>query len=359
MVANKKLDSLTGLRFYLAIFVFFYHGITQAHLELGKSALDPKLIEFLQLTFNGSFAVSSFFVLSGFVMWYSYSERHWTFSQFVVNRIARLMPVYLLGILIVLLRWNNLLNEFGVSATQGIQRLLLSILMLQSWGSDWRATQMFNGPGWTLSVEMFFYLTFPILFWVHSKKPKIFFATCVLLTLFTLFGKSFGFHEQIPFCIRFWGFFTLGIVLCAAWKSGIRFSVGTLWVMAFLFLGYQTTRWTNEALVSMLIPVLLIGSLATADSLGRSSPFFASRWIILGGEISYAIYILHAPIQTIVYSLFFRSGIFLLKADSLSLKLVYLMICFLCTLTASYLAWRFIEVPGRKWISSRFARSRT
>lgn len=353
----RKLDSLTGLRFYLAMFVLFYHGIIQAHLGLGVQALPPGLLEFLRHTCNGQYAVGSFFVLSGFVMWYSYSERKWTARQFLGNRVARLYPIYLLGIAIVLLRWNSLLQEFETTYIEALRRLALSALMLQSWGTTWRTTQMFNGPGWTLSVEMFFYATFPALFWISRRSKLVFLGTCGTITLLTLLLSVFGSKDysvnplNIPICAQYWGLFTLGILLCYTWQRGIvRYNPGALPSLLLLFLGYQLSRWVSGGIMGMAVPFLLIGWLATADLHGHGSRWFSSKWAVLGGEISYAIYILHMPIQSIVYSLFFRSGIFLLKVDNMALKLTYLSICVVATLVASYLAWRFIEVPARKKI---------
>ncbi len=359
VLPRPKLDSLTGLRFFLAIFVFFYHGVPQAHLGLGKNSLSADLITFIDYTSNGGLAVGCFFMLSGFVLWYSYSGRNWTFPQFIGNRIARLFPVYLLGILMVLPRWQNLLNEFSVGTGEGLQRLLLSVLMLQSWTTDLRATQMFNGPGWTLSAEMFFYLTFPFFFAIHQRSRRFFLVSCSLVSGFTLIYPWFGDASWIPVCARHWGLFTLGLLLCESWQRGLRVSIGLLPATLILVFGYQLARWVDPQLVIHVVAVLVLGSLATADATGKSLSLFSNRWCVLGGEISYAIYILHVPIQTIVYSLFFRSGIFLRETDNFPLKLTYLSICFVVTLTASYLAWRFIEVPARKtflkWLQKRTA----
>lgn len=358
-----KLDSLTGLRFYLAMFVVFYHGIIQAHLDLGEEALPAGLLRFLHYTFNGQYAVSSFFVLSGFVMWYSYSERAWTYREFLGNRVARLFPVYLLGIAIVLLRWNSLIQEFDTSNIVAAWRLVLSLFMLQSWGTEWRATQMFNGPGWTLSVEMFFYVTFPLLFWINRHNKPLFITCCCGITALMLLLKLFTATHytvnplDIPFCMQHWGYFTLGVVLCDIWKRGFfHIYPGTIATMLLLFLGYQASRWIESTIVELAVPAILIGSLANADLRGVSSRWFASKWAILGGEISYAIYILHMPIQTIVYSIFFRCGVFLMNVDSLPIKLGYLSICVVATLASAYLAWRFIEVPARKQLVRYFAR---
>jgi len=356
MTSSKtKLDSLTGLRFYLAMFVVFFHGIPQSHLGVGEAYLPAKSISFFLHSFNGGYAVSSFFILSGFVMWYSYSNREWTFTGFMGNRVARLFPIYLLGIAIVLLRWNNLLSQFEVGVPEALRRLALSLTMLQAWGTNWPASQMFNGPGWTLSVEMFFYVTFPLLFWIHGKSQKLFWTCCALITLLTPLVRIAGVDANLPICLRHWGYFTLGVLLCHAWKNNFIFNIGIWPTAILLFFGYQAARVIDGGIISMIFPVLIIGSLATADISEKKSSLFSNRWIILGGEISYAIYILHVPIQSIVYSLFYRSGIFLMKSDSLTMKATYLAICVFVTLVASYLAWRWIEVPARRYLVRRFS----
>ncbi|MEO8613578.1 MAG: acyltransferase [Luteolibacter sp.] len=353
---QPKLNSLTGIRLYLALFVFFFHGINQAHLGIGRHALDPGLLDFLNFIFNGGFAVGSFFILSGFVMWYSYSERNWTARQFLGNRIARLFPVYLLGIIIVLFRWNHLLLEFQVSTAEALRRLILSLLMLQSWQLDWRTTQMFNGPGWTLSVEMFFYATFPLLFRIHQWSPKMFTITSSGIVITNLILSAHGLTEGFPLCLKNWGLFNLGLLLGYAWKNGMRINLAQWMISLLLFLGFQASRSINPEMIIYLFPAIIIIALATADASGKRMSMFSSKWSVLGGEISYAIYILHAPIQTIVYSIFFHCGIFLLQTDNLSIKLLYLTLSLIATISASYLAWRFVEIPARKWIVNRFAR---
>ena len=76
------------------------------------------------------------------------------FFTYLKNRFARVYPVYFLAILLTLF----------IYMFKGIKLmdLFLNIIMLQAWVPGKALTV--NFPGWSLSVELFFYISFPILF---------------------------------------------------------------------------------------------------------------------------------------------------------------------------------------------------
>src|ERR1700730_18186865 len=90
---RPSLDALTGVRFFAAFAVFMFHYGASFSEQIGV----PKpLTTFLH---NGYYGVSMFFVLSGFIMTYTYIGRLSTkieLYDFAVARIARIYPVYLL-----------------------------------------------------------------------------------------------------------------------------------------------------------------------------------------------------------------------------------------------------------------------
>src|SRR5579862_5200160 len=138
MAANKQqLSPLTGIRFYLALWVVVFH---QAYANMFLGQLLPRLPEFaVSILRTGYVAVDVFFVLSGFVLSYNYSlEKSWTFSQFVrfgIARFARIYPAYCVGLLLVLpFVGASLLNDLSPSSV--VTQLLAAILnltLLQSW----------------------------------------------------------------------------------------------------------------------------------------------------------------------------------------------------------------------------------
>ena len=136
---------LTGLRFVAAMLVVLHHYPVP-----GASGTAATMMQ------AGYFGVTLFFVLSGFVLAYTYAEAlseapRATLRRFAVARFARIYPVYLAILLYLWIR----------SAFDG--PVVLHALLLQAWHPDARVAFALNGPGWSISVEAFLYACFPLL----------------------------------------------------------------------------------------------------------------------------------------------------------------------------------------------------
>jgi peptidoglycan/LPS O-acetylase OafA/YrhL len=150
------LPALTGLRFLLALWVILHHLTGRGQpLEPMARSLPAALYALLR---GGYLAVTTFFVLSGFVLSRSYSRAKWTrrhLARYAVGRIARVYPVYLVSLLIVA-------PFIAADRVPGKASLLAAYaLLLQAWLG--RIPVSWNTPAWSLSCEMFFYLLFPLL----------------------------------------------------------------------------------------------------------------------------------------------------------------------------------------------------
>ena len=175
MTANQKLDQLTFLRFVAAIVVVIYHYGDKAW-KTGLTNLMPSILA-------GPLMVTFFFVLSGFIMTIAYgNQNEIDKGRFWVARYARIAPAYYLAMIIkiIALYLNGVqVNIFGLS---------LPVFFLQSW-VPLRALYL-NGPAWSLSVEMFFYLIFPF---------------CISLI------KKFSISKSIALILVYWGLNVLAI----------------------------------------------------------------------------------------------------------------------------------------------------
>ena len=177
---RPQLNALTSVRFFAALHVVFYHAFRRNIQHWAENAAKPShhgsvwaVITFGlrcldTLASNGGASVALFFILSGFILAYSYTnpagELTTTPGRFWIARFARVYPTYLLGILAIAYFEisENSANwiEIGRLTRSG----LLNVLMLQSWFPPDATT--WNGPGWSLCVEAFFYLLFP---WLATK----------------------------------------------------------------------------------------------------------------------------------------------------------------------------------------------
>ena len=164
MSTNKRqLGALTGIRFFLALWVVVYHqgdSLTQA---IGGPSELHREIECLVWT--GYSAVSAFFILSGFVLAYNYDLG--TLLQapnavrFGIARFSRIYPAYLAG-LVMLIPFAIYQVVAGVQGGMpaGVMNFILNLALLQAWVPA--AVLSWNFPGWSLSNEAFFYAILPV-----------------------------------------------------------------------------------------------------------------------------------------------------------------------------------------------------
>src|SRR5690349_5496105 len=96
---RTTLPALTGLRFLLALWVILHHLTGPGQMLEGYvRALPPAAVALVR---GGYLAVTTFFVLSGFVLARSYAGTRWTgrsVVRYTAARIARVYPVYLLSL---------------------------------------------------------------------------------------------------------------------------------------------------------------------------------------------------------------------------------------------------------------------
>lgn len=351
--ASKKfdlpLDSLTGMRIILALYVLLGH--------CSFSSIFPESFQpYLNLVISPTWGVFGFFFLSGFIMWYAYSEKIWGIKEFLVNRFARIYPVYILGVWIVCLRGESLIEGKNIQLAELLQRLVAEIFMVQSWGLSFLETQSFNGPGWTLSVEILFYILFPFLFLIHQKHKASFYAVSTLLGLISFFYFVTGEQQTTTIlALRYMFFFITGTFLCIFWKKTMHL-FPMRWHLPLLLISTCLLLFGN--LLSLAIPkeivffayLPIIYCLASIDHWGKKT-FLSSKIMVLGGEISYAVYILHVPILTAATSLSIK--FFGLVPDGSFWNRTYLIcITLVVTLAASFLIWKFFEKPLRKKIKT-------
>src|SRR2546425_5830231 len=148
-----ELSSLTGIRFYAALFVYVYH----VDLTIpGVNALSGGSL----FSNAADVGVSFFFVLSGFILTYNYADvfrdgfSAANYTRFVWDRLTKIYPVHFLTLLLVLP-----IAIFSPHLPLDWRAVPFHLLLLQCfWPS---ATPAFSGylnvPSWSISCEWFFY----------------------------------------------------------------------------------------------------------------------------------------------------------------------------------------------------------
>jgi len=348
-----KIGSLTSVRFFAAFLVLIHHY-----------ALFPREIRgFWDIQQVGYAAVDFFFVLSGFIMATVYlaGVKPVHARSYYVARFARIYPLYILSIFLDLpSAWYTRVNAHGFfSAMERVLLLLVpNILMIQIW-LPW--PKIINIPSWTLSTEAVFYLLFPFLgvfLWRKSKSAP--FITMIALFCFMLLFNFFLLREypdneihgfQLPIHVSEFG---IGIVLSRLYANfklrspGWVLSPGRAWAILFSSACVIAIVVGNRAILlewfvkdsTALSPCFAAVIFVLAASRISLTRMLETKWMVLLGEASFALYLLHVPIASLAK----MAGV------ELSRKEFPVYACF--CVGASILSYLYIETPLRKRINA-------
>lgn len=322
----------------------------------------------------GYAGVGFFFVLSGFILTYVYADRRPVkLIDFYRRRIARVWPLHLVTTLIVLFAVVGTEQQF--SRPWGTAKFLANVFLLQSWIPEQTWVFSINGPAWSLSVEAFFYLLFPLLLMGGARSLLMKFVVYFLVTISVLVMFDFGFIEGLSkmamrtvihvnplfrlydFCVgMISGFAFLKYSSNPAVSSRLQRPWGPLLALLLCVAYYLVFHWLiadiHQDLGALLTwfrivapaPVFAIAVFAFANTLDGSiwSRLLSNRIMVYLGELSFGFYLIHQPVLRVIDR--FR------LADSSDA--VYWMIGgSLClSLAASVVLRHVVEVPAQKFI---------
>lgn len=362
----ENLPALTSLRFFAAASIVLLHSYL-----LGFPGVSPSRFAHFELRQGVTF----FFVLSGFIMAHVYpvleGRGAW---RFFVARAARIWPMHVFALLLWLIAlppgYRDALGPTSVPI------VVANLFLVQAWVPAIHVFGSLNTVSWTLGAELFFYATFPFLVheWRRTWGGKLgltivlaggcIFAANHLLQFLPAAFSADGFTYSFPPARL--AEFTIGIGTAYLWRrfrhrielsrlGALQLELGALALVLFVMyysadwgerlgrldmIGIGGNLWLTWATFNALPCALLIFVMALGQ--GLLSQFFAARPLVLFGEISYSIYLLHY-----VFLHFYRSHPyhFVFLPDRL-LYFVYWAVLLL----ASYLTWSLIEVPCRRAI---------
>ncbi|SHG76833.1 acyltransferase family protein [Streptoalloteichus hindustanus] len=304
-VRRPALPSLTGMRAFAALSVFFFHLAIQADdlpygLDLLHIAADPDLrsVYLFLVGTVGHTAVSFFFVLSGFIL--TWSARPEAVGRFWRRRLVKIYPLHLVTYPAGLL----LLTGAGSSAAD-----VPGLFLLQSWLPDNRFTVSGNGPSWSISAELFFYLMFPVLVRWINRVP----AHRLAMTLVGLVGAvaliAVVSHLTLSPEMQLWlGYvfppvrvleFVMGIVMArmvidGRWRGLPLTGAVALLAVASVVALFVPAPYAFAAVT--IVPVLLTIAAAARNDLAERRGLLRTPVMGWLGRISFAFYLAHLPV---------------------------------------------------------------
>jgi peptidoglycan/LPS O-acetylase OafA/YrhL len=364
---HGELRGLTGLRIVAAVWVVVFHfhftplpGVTDVVDVLGP------------LITSGALGVDLFFVLSGFVITYTYLDalgpalRAGATVRFVWARACRVWPAYAVVFHLFGL-WLVARAVFGSDsniAFQAVQPRLSpgeyvqQLFMVQLWDNPYFDGASWVGSTWSISAEWLAYLLFPL-------------AVLVLFRVRNLPAVVLGVAAVALMAPMAWAYLSSGSPYYP-WSWLVRilcgFGGGALMYLAVRKMRRTARKQLAASVIAVVLPVLiaaglllgelvgpgrggavialfplLVGALAVADR--GPAMVLSAQWAVYGGRISYCLYLVHIPIFELYWVALQK---FSWLGPDTPLAHVIGALVLMSTLTVAALAYRVVEEPARR-----------
>ncbi len=313
---------------------------------------------------NGAMGVQYFFLLSGFIFFWLYKDtvkkRQVSTWAFCIQRFARLYPLHLITLIVVACLQCLYKSREGIAfvyPANDVFHFFLNLGLVSAWGFErgWS----FNAPIWAVSIEALLYLVFFMVAyfgkggWLFCLAVPVF--SCLLgfaishplfvaLAMFFLGGLVFyltnavsGKYKQLAKLFYFMTFISWFSVFINCYLIDLSKMIRCAGLLGGIFLtGFP---------LFILFPLTVL-SLALIE-IKKGSLLKPLSWI---GDITYASYLLHFPLQ-LIFGLMVSFNI--LEPD-FYLSSKYLLIYFLTLIPIAYVTFLKFERPMQNIIRNTF-----
>ncbi|MCW8965551.1 MAG: acyltransferase [Candidatus Pacearchaeota archaeon] len=326
----ERFNNIEYLRLLFALQVMFVHAFQ--HIK----EIEISIINSLP-------GVPAFFFISGFLIYASYIKSK-NIKDYFVNRVLRLVPglifVTLAGFIVVLYAkgFVFLLQNIKFFVIWFVAQLTLGQAYNPSLFRD-IGVGTINGSLWTITVEILFYISVPVIVFFERYYRHTVLLFLVLSLIFYIFGSQvldfeltrgktmFEFIKLTPIV---WGWMFLVGVLCFKYYSILyRYKYYLKWsilplIVIFLFDG---SGWlfnyngNSLGVLYYLFYVLFIFYIA-----------FGAKYIPLRFDISYGVYVWHMVVINLLLVINIKS----------------VLLVFFLTISFAFVSWFFVEKPSLK-----------
>jgi exopolysaccharide production protein ExoZ len=247
----------------------------------------------------GACGVDIFFVVSGFIMYYTSFGLPTRPGEFLLKRLIRIFPLYFIlsTIMFALLLFSPV--SFNKESPD-FPAYIESIFFIPHWNPRLHNLEPLIGPGWTLNYEIFFYILFAgSLFF---RRPLRGMVVIPVITALVIMGCLYRINNAIylTYTDSLSLEFCFGIAIAASYlnptKSGLHRPLALV-VVILLAIAYMNTFlsncYGNLAFRFLYIgaPCALIVTVAVGiEWLGRLPKLSIAGRI---GDASYSLYLMH------------------------------------------------------------------
>ena len=322
---KQRIEELDGLRGIAAISVVLFHYFTRYDQIYSHENLPDGLFSY------GNYGVHLFFIISGFVIFWSLINIKKPLD-FVVSRFSRLYPVYWAAMAFTFL----CVSTFGLPGREApVSAFFGNFLMFHSYFH----IPNVDGVYWTLSVELTFYLWMLIIFSFKILKRIDVIALLALIVSALYQFKIIALSNlMIDLLIIRWSvFFIIGICLFKIYQKkttpltviNFALSIGLI----FLIHGQ-----VSLIICSGIILVIFLGT-------NGYLPFLKNRVLIFLGSISYSLYLIHQNIGYIIINKGYQYDIH---------PLISIVVSIIFVIMLAVLLNRYVEKPAGRFLKNAY-----
>ena len=346
---GRQLDALESLRGVAALMVLFYHLA-----ELVKIPL-PASLGFISSHFG--LGVPLFYALSGFVLSYGYAsklEGRPRIMAVYVRRLFRIAPLFytmlVLWLVVNYVLWDKVFSS---------QTLFLNVTFLFGLVPGFHESVVW--AGWSIGIEMLFYLAFPVLIlFAHDVKSSVAFYV-VALVLGTaiqnaLLGMDVGSYAYMNLGTHLPSF-AAGIACFRIWEGARYYRnpvLGWALLAGVLLLAMVLVAWKPLYLMLWQIPFgnlerniwsMVFGAVILAVCI-TSVPVLERGPLRRLGKLSFSVYLVHPLLMIGLVKLGLPAMVAMHVPGVFAGFLVAAVVTIGCVWLVSEIAFRFIETPG-------------
>ncbi|HPF46319.1 MAG: acyltransferase [Alphaproteobacteria bacterium] len=294
---TERYHTLQILRAFAAWMVFYYHFMMQFHQFQTDNILGYAFSEY------GEFGVDIFFVLSGFVMYFSASPNNTKSYSFFIKRVFRVVPTYWFYTFMVI--FCLALFPIGFSYTDYTAKsLVLSLFFIPHDNpSGWMPSPLLT-VGWTLNFEMAFYTILSISLAISRKHARIL-CFLIVAALPLVWPKNTFFSAVLgnTLLYEFLAGFSVAYLISTQFFK-IIFKARLIAALVTGFAGLVLWKYFHvHDIFRLLAASFIVLSAVLFNRYIHEKNIFASFLIKLG-DYSYSTYLAHTIILGIVYHFF-------------------------------------------------------
>ena len=330
------------LRFIAALAIVFHHSHGFFY-----NAADRKILN--DQTHGLGLFVDLFFLISGYVISYTYYQRVNNFSKackFFQRRIGRLVPLHwaMLAISTIIVAIASLFGPMATPPDLSTSCIIKTTLLLQAIYPCSGSPP--NPVSWSISTEMLLYTLFPMFIAIANKYKNIFLSISILSAIYTIvYAYNLSPHDWTDSYapLRALPSFMFGMSLFIIRdKLPTFFAVSKLMWISLILLMFSMIIGLSSGI--LLIIIYIIGlSGVMADKI--KSPQLVHKLSGLG-QLTYSIYMIHyiviiVLINAISDKILKLNGFYMFISIFLSYGIILIL---------SYISYFYFENPLRRWV---------